>query len=293
MNLGRLSTLHSFLNRKIGMSSQLGTMKIIAPNEKEDFFDTLSALASIKNTLVDSKLKVTNMNDNTFLTASPLVINDEYADPTSLYKKILRYNLQQFPIHARESVIDIINIVATSASLPMNRVRYGFLRLIAEHIFAHYPTLPKKIRVKHISDVCQAYVFGNRFLFLTFGDTGVPRDPQGHIDLFGFDLFGVIENYVNGFEMHPVGFKLPTMLRFRNTPVKTKMYGGAVLVETLEKPIKHHWVEVRSSRSYSQEIVTLDFNSIAQTYVNEPANMLTDTRWNAIKKMIKFEGEHG
>ncbi len=291
MNLNDLPKLHSFINRKIGMESFLGPRKCLTQQQANMFFDTLTAIRTMNNALKETNLKIENLNDNTLLTVSPLVVDGEYADTTKFYEIAFKENLRKFPENAKVMTRELIHILANSESLPINRIRYHFLRGICRSIFDQYPELPKKIRVNFLTDECQATVIGNRFLFIAHGDTGSPRSPRGHIDLFGFDLKGIIENYINGYDFCNVGFKLPTAISFSSCPSNLRSPDGARVIERIEKPTRHTWVEICGLESTIYEEVTLDFNTVAQNYVNNPLTVLDDARWEAIKQMTKLTGE--
>lgn len=292
MDIADFPKLNSFLNGKTGMSNKIGPSKTITRNEADLLCDSIASIQTIKASYKRLGVPLLHFTDSSVLSIAPVVIRGEYANPEAFYRLALRDNFLEFPKDGRTVIHELINIVSNSVALPENRVKYLAIRKIAKSIHERFPTLPRNYRVLHVSDHCQFYVISQRFLFITYGDTGIPRNPKGHIDLFGFDLQGIIENFVNGRELHNVGFKLPTMLSFKNVPATDRSSGGAFLVERLTKPTYHSWVEVRGREEWVSDVLALDFDTIAQNYVNNPKTVLNDSNWNEIKKMIKLTGDN-
>lgn len=298
MNIKDFSEIHKYASKKFGMGTAHGHTRRIGPtrrmeyHERPKFIKFLNCVTPIGNAIQQSRIKISNVTDNIILTQAPLVVDNEYVDPKSFYSHVLENNNHEFPKGCTVVLSEIINLACATLIKNETRVKYLFLRKIADQIFLKYPDNGKAIRMLQVNSKCQVYLFGDRFMFITYGDTGAAHNPKGHIDLFGFDLHGVVEAYLTGGELHSVNYKMPTMLRFKNIPSNDSSSGGAFMVSQLAKPIEHTWVEVNGRGKRLPEEITLDFNSVSQNYVPNPKSVLTDARWALIKSMLKFKGKY-
>lgn len=292
MNIDNFPTLLNFINRKTGMSSgHLKGCKIIQPNEGKTLIDAVSVLHSVHSAVISNKLPPRSFSPTSILSLAPVTVNDEAVDPTTFYKLVLEKAYHQIPYEYADTIRDLANIVISSVSLPIERARYLFVRNIVKRLKMMYPELSGSFRTMALSDHCQIYTYSHRFVFICYGDTGIARDPSGHIDVFGIDLKGLVENYLNGDDLTKNCFRMPSLLSFKNQPTTERNSGGAVMVQQVMKPFPHTWVDVRGRRAVMHEEVTLDFNSIPQTYVNNQDTVINDVRWTEIKRMIKFDGD--
>jgi hypothetical protein len=147
------------------------------------------------------------------------------------------------------------------------------------------------MRILSLTDTVYVTLFCNRFLFIISGDIDVTRDIKGHVDLFGFDLHGLIEEYINGRDLCKTNFKMPTALKFKNVPISGRPLGGAFIVDSLEQPTNHTWVEILGRNTVVQKAVTVDFKSIRSNYETKPTTVLDNIRWRKILQMTKMFGE--
>lgn len=284
--------IHKRISKKFGMYTSIGPNRRMELKDKQVFIDFLNCVVPISLALKEAKIEATNLSDNVILSLSPLAVNNEYVKPTRFYYSALEKNNFEFPMGCFTVLSEIINLACATAELPENRVKYLFLRKIADKLHLQFPNCNKSIRVLMIDEQRHVYLFHERFMFLTRGDTGAAKNPKGHIDLFGLDLHGVIEAYLTGDELHSTMYKMPTILTFKNVPSTDKSSGGAFLAARLNKPTEHTWVEINGRDKQLNEEITLEFNSLSQNYVTNPKTTLTDTRWEAIKSMLDFTGKY-
>lgn len=292
MYLADFPIIHKRISKKIGTYTGIGPSRRMEVKDKQVFVDFLNSVVPIGMALKEAKIDPTNLSDNVILSLSPLVVNSEYVKPNRFYYTVLEKNNFKFPMGCFTVLSEIINLACATAELPENRVKYLFLRKIADKLHLQFPNCNKSIRVLMVDEQRHVYLFHERFMFLTRGDTGAAKNPKGHIDLFGLDLHGVIEAYLTGDELYNTMYKMPTVLTFKNVPSTDKSSGGAFLAARLNKPTEHTWVEINGRDKQLNEEITLEFNSVSQNYVTNPKTVLTDERWAAIKSMLDFTGKY-
>lgn len=292
MNTTDFPRIHKFISKKFNTHTVVGPSRRMEYFEKQPFIDALNIVTPISDALSRAGLKPSNLTDSTILSLAPLVVRGDYTDPKKFYDLVLGGNIHEFPKNCSTVLSEIINLACATTALPENRVKYLFIRKIAKEIFERFPEISTTYRVLIVNTKCQIYLIADRFMFFTYGDTGIARNPKGHIDLFGFDLHGVVHSYLTADELHNVNYKMPTMLSFKNIPSTDKTSGGAVLIKRMGRPTEHTWVEILGREVQLPEEITLDFNSISQNYVTNVKTVLNDQRWAEIKSMLKFKGKY-
>lgn len=292
MHTKNFSEILKYVSKKFTMASRIGPTRRMEYHERPKFINFLNCVVPIGNAIQQAQLKIGNVSDTAILTQSPLIVDNEYVDPKNFYNHVLENNQHEFPKGCTVVLSEIINLACATEERNESKIKYLFLRKIAKEIYKKYPTGSKSVRVLHVNTKCQVYLFAERFMFITYGDTGAAHNPKGHIDLFGFDLHGVVASYLSGGELHNTNYKMPTILSFKNIPSVDKSSGGAFMVSRLAKPIEHTWVDIAGREKLLSEEITLDFNSVSQNYVPNPKSVLTDARWAIIKSMLKFKGKY-